>query len=159
MAAATGQVLVLGLGNRLLSDDAAGPLAIDRLGERHPDRADAVFVDGGTVGLSLLPGIESAAGLIAIDASMLGAPAGAVHVFEGTAMDRQVGGNKKTAHEVALADLLAAAALAGTLPQRRALVAVQPLTTALGMAPSAAVAAALPRVCQAVEDVLHRWSQ
>lgn len=159
MVAATGLFLVLGLGNRLLSDDAVGPLAIDRLRESHLDGADAVFLDGGTVGLSLLPEIEASAGLVAIDATMFGAPAGAVRVFEGAAMDLQVGGKKKTAHEVALADLLAAAALAGTLPQRRALIAIQPQSTALGMAPSAAVAAALPRVCQAVEDVLHRWSE
>jgi len=157
MAAAAGVVVVLGVGNRLLSDDAVGPLAIEELSARHVDRGNVMFVDGGTMGLSLLPEIERGAAFIAIDAARMGVPPGTVQVFEGPAMDRQLGGRRKTAHEVALGDLLAAAALSGSLPERRALVAVEPQTTGLGTAPSPVVAAAMPRMRAAVEDLLQRW--
>ena len=150
-------VLVLGLGNRLLCDDAAGPLAVDALATTCP--GDAEFRDGGTMGLSLLPQIEDAAAFIAVDAALFGAEPGTVRVFEGMAMDQQLGGRKRSAHEVALFDLMAAAALNGRLPVRRALVAVEPASTALGLAPTPAVAAAIPQLCSAVEELLQRWKR
>lgn len=156
-------VLVLGLGNRLLGDDAAGPLVIDSLGAmpRESDGPEPPWVvqDGGTIGLGLLPAIEDAAGLIAVDAARFGAPAGTVKVFEGAALRRLLGARKASAHEVALADLVAAASLRGTLPSKCALVAVQPACTEVGLAPSPEVAAALPRLCDAVHDVLQRWAR
>lgn len=155
-------VLVLGLGNRLLGDDAAGPLAIDSLAAmpREATGREPAWVaqDGGTIGLGLLPAIEDAAGLIAVDAARFGAPAGTVQVFEGAALRRLLGARKVSAHEVALADLVAAASLRGTLPAKCALVAVQPACTEVGLAPSPEVAAALPRLCEAVQGVLQRWA-
>lgn len=148
-------ILVLGLGNRLLGDDAAGPLAVDALAPRPGVR----FQDGGTIGLSLLPQIERARAFIAVDAATFGAAPGTVRVFEGEAMDAQLGGRKRSAHEVALFDLMAAAALCGHLPARRALVAVEPASTALALAPTPAVAAAIGPLCHAVDEVLARWTR
>ncbi len=147
-------VLVLGLGNRLRGDDAAGPLLIDRLAAAG---CRARLVDGGTIGLQLLPEVQDAAALVAVDAANLGRPPGSVAVFEGAAMDRALGGRKSSAHEVALADLVAAAALAGGLPVHRALVAVQPARCDWGLEPSEAVGAAMPQLQAAVEQLLDRW--
>ncbi|MEK6193658.1 MAG: hydrogenase maturation protease, partial [Deltaproteobacteria bacterium] len=48
-------VLVMGLGNILLSDEGAGVKAIEELRDRY-DCSDAVeIIDGGTMGLELLP--------------------------------------------------------------------------------------------------------
>jgi hydrogenase maturation protease len=151
-------VLVLGLGNRLLGDDAAGPLAVDALAAAARDD-DTLFLDGGTIGLALLPGIEDAAAFIAVDAALFGATPGTVRVFEGEAMDAQLGGRKRSAHEVALFDLMASAELNGRLPARRALVAVEPQCTELGLVPSAAVAAAIPQLCAEVNELLGRWTR
>jgi hydrogenase maturation protease len=150
-------VLVLGLGNRLLSDDAAGPLTVQALSDAAP-APGAVYRDGGTIGLGLLPEIEASAALIAVDAARFGAAPGTVRVFEGDAMDAQVAGRKRSAHEVALADLVGAAALAGHLPARRALVAVEPSCTSLGLGPTPPVAAAIPHLCDAVRGLLTRWT-
>jgi len=156
-------VLVLGLGNRLLGDDAAGPLVIDSLGARALEDAGAseaqwVLQDGGTIGLGLLPAIEDSSGLIAVDATRFGASAGTVRVFEGAALHQLLIGRKSSAHEVALADLVAAAALRGTLPSRCALVAVEPAVTEIGLKPSPEVESAIPTLCAAVHEVLQRWS-
>ena len=152
-----GAVLVLGLGNRLLCDDAAGPLAVDSL-LASPCARGAVFRDGGTIGLSLLPQIEATAAFIAVDAALFGAAPGTVRVFEGRAMDEQLGGRKRSAHEVALFDLMATALLNDRLPPRRALVAVEPASLALGLEPTPAVAAAIPQMCAAVHELLSRWT-
>jgi len=149
--------LVLGLGNVMLGDDAAGPLAVQAMAA-DPRFADAaVYRDGGTIGLSLLPEIEDAGAFIAVDAAEFGAEPGVVRVFEGAAMDAQLGGRKRSAHEVALFDLMAVAEFAGRLPARRALVAVQPASTAMSLSPSPAVAAAIPQLCVAVHALLARW--
>lgn len=147
--------LILGLGNRLMTDDAVGPLAIERLAAR--DLPDARLFDGGTMGLSILPEIENADALIAIDAARLGGAPGELRVLEGPEMDRALGGVKKSAHEVALADLMVAAAIQGAWPARRALIAIEPRTVSLGLEPSPEVAAALPEMITAVEALLARW--
>lgn len=151
-------LLVLGLGNRLLGDDAAGPMVIEQLVQRHAEWPGVLWRDGGTLGLSLLPEIEDADAIVVVDAARLGAEPGTVQVFEGLAMDEQLGGRKQSAHELALADLMGAAALGGRLPPRRALVAVEPASTALGLEPSPAVDAAMPALMAAVEALVARWA-
>ena len=61
--------------------------------------------DGGTVGLALLPEIENASAFVAVDAARFGAAPGTVRVFEGPDMDALLSGRRRSAHEVALADL------------------------------------------------------
>lgn len=157
--ASPAQVLVLGLGNGLLGDDAAGPRVIAAFADQPmpPDRT-VRWRDGGTLGLSLLPEIEAADALLVVDAAYFGAVPGTVRRFDGTEMDAQLGGRKRSAHELALADLLGAAALVGRLPPRRVLVAVEPASTALGLELSPEVARAFPRLCDEVRAALDEWT-
>lgn len=148
-------VLVLGIGNVLHGDDGVGVRVIEALA---PPRPGVALRDGGTIGLALLPEIEDAAALIVVDASELGAEAGTVRVFEGGAMDAQLGGRKRTVHEVALADLMACARLTGRSPRRRALVAIQPASTGWSATPTEAVATAIPAACGAVRSLIERWT-
>lgn len=155
-----GKLLVLGVGNTLLSDDGVGVHVINALASRHEHTSlglDLVFRDGGTMGLALLPEIEQARALIIVDATEIGAAPGEVRSFEGADMDSQLKGTKRTAHEVAVADLIAAARLTGRKPGRCALVAVQPGSTDWGLAPTAAVNSAIPRACAAVLSLIEGW--
>ncbi|RIA56159.1 hydrogenase maturation protease [Dichotomicrobium thermohalophilum] len=148
-------ILILGLGNRLMSDDAAGPLVIDRLAESGV--AGARLCDGGTIGMALLPDIEASRALIAVDAAHFDSVPGTVRVFEGAEMDRQLGTKKFSAHDVALSDLIGAAAMRGTCPARRALVGVQPVQATLGTEPTPAVAAAIGEMAARVLELAARW--
>ena len=151
------EVLVLGLGNVLMSDDAAGSLTVARLAASVPAPKGVAFRDGGTIGLGLLPEINDADAFIAVDAARFGAVPGTLQVFEGADMDALLCGSKRSAHEVALADLMGAAALQDRLPARRALVAVEPHSTVLGLAPTSAVHAAIAQMCAEVNHLLVRW--
>ncbi len=154
-----GKLLVLGIGNRLLSDDGIGIHVVENLAARGDDRGGRViFCDGGTLGLALLPDIEAASALIVVDAAMFDGAAGETRVFEGAAMDAQVSYVKTSAHEVALADIVHAARFSGCLPERRALVGVAPQTTQWGLEPSPSIAASLPAACAAVEALIDRWA-
>jgi len=156
------KVVVMGVGNTLLQDDGIGVHVTEAL---RADGQDATawsdlcfeFIDGGTIGLSLLPDIEDAAAVIVVDASELGRSPGAVQVFLDGEIDRQLSGKRRTVHEVALADLFAAAAIRGRSPARRALVAIQPACTEWGLEPTSDVRAAIPRARQAIHDLAHEW--
>ena len=88
------------------------------MGEPHAKAraAPVVILDGGTLGLSLLPEIETATALIVVDAASFGGAPGEVRVFDADAMDARLGAAKTSAHELALADLIGAARLNGLLP-------------------------------------------
>lgn len=155
-------VLVLGLGNRLLTDDGVGPAVLNLLQAQFPDeqaRDDVRLCDGGTVGLALLPLIEDADALIVVDAARFSGAPGDVRVFTGDDMDAQAGRAANSVHEAGLADLLSAARLAGVLPGRRALIGVEPADTGWGLAPTPAVAASTARACADVLALVERWTQ
>ncbi|MBV1700762.1 MAG: HyaD/HybD family hydrogenase maturation endopeptidase [Hyphomicrobiales bacterium] len=158
---ATPSTLILGIGNILLTDDGIGIHVIHALQAMARDGGMPFAVslrDGGTIGLALLSEIEDCGAMIALDAMELGAPPGTVRSFEGAAMDAQLGGNKSTAHEVALADLMTAAQLAGYAPARRALIGIQPGSTQWGLTPTDAVSQAVPLACDIVVSLMGRWS-
>lgn len=154
------ETLILGIGNSLLSDDGIGIHVVRALEaiKRAGGIGHAVALrDGGTIGLALLSEIEQFGALIVVDAMELGTAPGTVRTFQGAEMDRQLSGKKRTAHEVALDDLIMAARLAGCAPPRRALIAIQPQSTDWGLAPTAAVEAAIPEACALAQALLTEW--
>ncbi|HRY05514.1 MAG TPA: hydrogenase maturation protease [Hyphomicrobiaceae bacterium] len=153
-----GAILVLGLGNALLSDDGVGVHTIAALQAELGSHAGVRLCDGGTLGLALLPDLEKASSLIVVDAGELGGAAGEIRCFEDEAMDQRLVGKKRTAHEVAAADLLDAAALTSGRPAHRVLIAIQPASTAWGLEPTPAVRACLPELCRTVMAYVERWS-
>jgi hydrogenase maturation protease len=60
-------------------------------------------------------------------------------------------------HEVSLVDLLDIARLTGTLPARRALVAVQPKTVGWGDCLTAEVEPAMQQVVSRVTELIETW--
>jgi hydrogenase maturation protease len=154
-----GKTLILGLGNTLLGDEGVGVHSVNRLQQEKSPSRDVVLMDGGTLSFVLAGPIEEAGSLIVIDAAQLGSPPGSVQVFEGAEMDRFVANSRhKSVHEVTLFDLLTIAHLSGDLPSRRALIGVQPEHIDWSDSLSTSVAAAVPKVCDSVRDVLLRWT-
>jgi len=154
-------VLVLGIGNVLLSDDGAGVHVVRVLADMQNRGGIAKAIalrDGGTIGLSLLTDLEDFSAFIAIDATEMHSAPGTVRSFVGPDMDRQLGGNKRSSHEVALADLIGAAHLSGCAPERRALVGIQPASTDWGLAPTEAVAAAFPVAARVALQIVEDWT-
>jgi hydrogenase maturation protease len=152
-------ILVLGIGNTLLSDEGVGVHVVQALLSQtsHP-RADVEYVDGGTLSFTLAVPIQSAEALVVVDAAQLNAAPGTVQVFLGEEMDRFLNSNRRSSvHEVGLADLRAIAILAGHWPERRAMIAIQPQKLDWGDYPTVAVAAAIPKVCEEVNLLIDGW--
>lgn len=151
-------VLVLGIGNTLLSDEGAGVHAVRSLEAEQPPLEGVHYLDGGTLSFTLAGAIEDSERLIVVDAAELGTPPGTVRCFEGEDMDRFLGGNRKrSVHEVSLLDLLAVVLLAGRLPRYRALVGIQPQLVDWGQDPTPPVRQAIPLACAQVRELIRRW--
>lgn len=71
-------VLVLGLGNLVMTDEALGSRTILELERRYQFPPQVSLVDGGTLGLDLLPRLEGIEKLLVIDALQMGAEPGEV---------------------------------------------------------------------------------
>lgn len=152
-------LLVLGLGNSLLGDDGTGPKIVQHLRETSELPAGTTLMDGGTLSFSLLADIEDADGLIAVDAAQLGESPGTVCLFEGEAMDHFLRDHKgSSVHEVSLAELLDMARLTRNLPERRALVAIQPDHIDWNTELSPAVNLGLQVACSRIRELLVEWS-
>jgi len=157
-AARSLDITVLGIGNVLLGDEGIGVHALKAFADSCEDLTALQFLDGGTLSFSLAAEIEDCAGLIVLDAAELFESAGQIRVFEGVAMDAFLGSNRKrSVHEVGLIDLMAIAALEERLPERRALIAIQPASIDWCDTPSEAVAAAIPNACACARELVERW--
>ncbi len=151
-------MLILGIGNSLLRDEGAGIHALNRMRSLLPGHDEIRFVDGGTLSFTLAPEVEAASHLIVFDAAKFNEAPGTVRVFEESRMDEFVSGNRKrSVHEVGLIDLMAIARLTDNLPQRRALIGIQPRDLGWGEEPSPEVAEAIPAACDHAIRLIERW--
>lgn len=155
MTARPTPLLVLGLGNPLCSDDGLGVAAVAALLGRYRPPEGARVLDGGTLGLSLLPYLEDAGEAIFVDAIRDEAPPGSLVRLEGSEVRPAVEA-RLSVHQVGVADLLAAAELRGRLPRRLVLLGLVPaaLDVAVGLSP--AVASRLPALVEAVIEEARR---
>lgn len=153
------RTLVLGIGNTLLSDEGVGIHVIDYLLQQQPPPVGVTYLDGGTLSFSLAGDIEDSDNLIVVDAAQLGDQPGAVQCMTGESMDHFLGTAKRSVHEVGLLDLLDIARLTETLPEKRALVGIQPKIIDWGEQPTAAVSSAIPIAANHINDLISAWHQ
>jgi hydrogenase maturation protease len=142
-------VLILGLGNVLLGDDAVGPLVLARLESEYRFGAGVRLVDGGTLGLALLDELAQARHAILVDAVATEAPPGTLVRLDGEAV-RDAVRERLSVHQVGVADLLDAARLIGRYPHSVVLLGLVPGSIGLHLGRTAAVEAALGGLVRAV---------
>jgi hydrogenase maturation protease len=155
-AGAGGNILVLGIGNLVMSDDGIGVRAIQRLqaGFRFPEGVE--LLDGGTLGLDLLPRLEGVAKLLVLDAVDADKAPGTLLRLTGDEVPVTLE-TRLSPHQMGLKDLLAVAALQGVSPDEMVLLGVQPETIELGLELSPPAAGALDPLVRNVLLELERW--
>jgi hydrogenase maturation protease len=142
-------VLVLGLGNVLLSDDGLGAAAVARL-ERDWRIPDGVRLeDGGTLGLSLLGLLSDAEQVIIVDAVRTDDPPGSLVRIDGAAVIDAVR-DRLSVHQVGVADLLDAARLIDCYPTGVTLIGLVPETLDLAVERSAAIERRIDDLVEAI---------
>lgn len=149
-------ILVLGIGNSLMNDDAVGVTAIEQLRECYHLPEGVTVVDGGTLGLDLLPMLEGVKKLLIIDAIDMGAIPGALFRLEGAEVPRAFA-SKLSVHQMGVQDLLAVAELQGHVPEALVVWGIQPGSIEMEMRLTPAVAAAITPLLDGVLGELAGW--
>ncbi len=146
-------VLVLGLGNVVCTDDGAGIAAIHKLIRDYDFPEGVMVVDGGTLGLSLLPLVDSADQVILVDAIGADGPPGTQVRIEGEEVAPAVY-ERLSPHQIGVADLLAGASLLDRYPDRVVILGVVPDSIELGLERTPAVQASIPELVERVVEEL-----
>ena len=144
-------LLVLGLGNPLCQDDGVGVMAVARILESWSPGPGVKIMEGGTLGLWLLPLLESYRTVVLVDAIRADGEPGTQVRIEGEEVARAAA-HRLSVHQVGVGDLMDAAQLRGTLPPTLILVGVVPEAVSLGLGLT-------PRVERALPLLMNGWSR
>ncbi len=154
---------VLGLGNRLETDEALGALVIERfqadpsLLASLPDPASVELIDGGTVGLALLPYIMDLDGLVVVDAITARKEPGTLIDLDGAAIVQH--DPVMSVHELGAGELLGALHVLEAWPRHVRVVGLEPLRIELGLELTPPVAAGVPGLLTMIAAYLGEWQR
>ena len=150
-------IAVVGIGNILLSDDGVGVLVLNELKSRYEKLPGNVeLIDGGTMGLDLLPFIEGKARVIFIDAVDFKAEPGTVGELNNSEIPHYFS-SKLSVHQIALPDMIAAGQLLGTIPEEMCLIGIQPETIETGYGLSPEIQRQVDTLIEKVINKLNDW--
>ncbi|MCB5302435.1 HyaD/HybD family hydrogenase maturation endopeptidase [Yersinia bercovieri] len=143
-------ILVLGIGNLLLSDEAVGVRLVEALELRFTIPAGVEVLDGGTAGLELMEAMANREHLIVADAVLTGQPPGSVAVLRDKEIPAMFS-RKVSPHQLGLCDVLMALQLTDEFPRQLTLVGVVPESLAPGIGLTSTVTQAME---PALEQIL-----
>ena len=148
-------VLVLGLGNELFTDEGVGVVAARRLEELN--LPDVEIIDGGTLGIALLPEVEGREALLVLDAvAKVGAQPGEIIEFAEEDLYRPLK-LMYSAHQVGIDETLAAAKLIGNAPRRARAVGLVPYSLETGYGLSSQAEERLDELLSKARAVMAEW--
>ncbi|HVI50421.1 MAG TPA: HyaD/HybD family hydrogenase maturation endopeptidase [Candidatus Sulfotelmatobacter sp.] len=147
------RVVVLGIGNTLMTDEGFGVHAIEALEKRY-DMAEGVeIVDGGTTGMELFGDLQGVEHLLVVDAVRAGQPEGGIVRLTGDDVPAFFK-TKLSPHQIGLSDVLAALRFAGSEPESVVLIGVKPVSLDISMEMTPQVAACVdPVIGMVVEEL------
>lgn len=147
---------MLGIGNTLMNDDAAGVLVVQALADKFEFPVELTILDGGTLGLDILPYLEGVARLLVVDAVETAEPVGTIIRMTGDEIPLALA-TKVSPHQMGLKDLLLVADLQGYAPQEMVLWGVQPGSIEMDIELSPEVAEAVDILQVKVLEELANW--
>lgn len=150
------EVRVLGLGNVLMGDDAAGPWVVEHLRAGYEIGAGASLTDVGTPGLDLVPHIGGARVVILVDTVKSTGSAGELRLYRKDEILKHPPGPRTSPHDPGVKETLLYLDMAGSGPEEVLLVGIVPGRVEKGLGLTPAVAAAIPAAAEAVVDELRR---
>jgi len=139
-----------------MNDDAAGVLVVQHLAEKFDFSKELTLLDGGTLGLDILPHLEGIDRLLVVDAVETGGVPGTVIRMTGDDIPLALA-TKVSPHQMGLKDLLLVADLQGHAPSEMVLWGVQPGSIEMDIELSPEVADAVEILKDKVLGELQSW--
>jgi len=148
--------IILGLGNTLNRDEGVGVHCLEPLRERLKGFPAIDILDGGVLGLDLLPLVECCSHLLILDAVDAGKPPGTVIELsrDEIPLFPRV---KLSWHQVTFQEVLQFAGIRGNLPGHLRLVGAQPADTSTGYGLSPVIEQLVPELADRAVAVLKKW--
>jgi len=148
----------MGLGNTLNRDEGLGIHALALLEKELADHAPQVeFIDGGALGLNLLPWVEESSHLLVLDsiASRFASPGQVIELSrEEIPLYRNI---KMSDHQITFQEVLGLAKFRDKFPPHLHLIGAQPVDLSIGYGVSQAIEAILPEIIRRASRVLREW--
>ncbi len=119
------RIVILGVGNTLLRDEGVGVHVVEELRTRFSFPDWVSLVDGGTLGLGLIPTIQQADHLIVVDAVLGNGTPGEIYRLEGGQLPKKLK-TKHSLHEFDLVEALNLCSLVGEEPISMVVIGVEP---------------------------------
>src|SRR5512135_571517 len=111
------RVKVLGVGNLLWADEGFGVRCVEALGAAWEFPADVELLDGGTLGLALIPLLQDATHVLLFDAVDYGGAPGTLVVARNDDIPRYMTRDKMSLHQAGMNDVLAMLHMLGHRPE------------------------------------------
>ncbi|MBC7364007.1 MAG: HyaD/HybD family hydrogenase maturation endopeptidase [Candidatus Aminicenantes bacterium] len=152
------KIIVLGLGNILNLDEGAGVYALKELEKILPEKikAEVELVDGGVLGMDLLPYVERASHLLVLDAVDIGAQPGEVREYTKDEIELFYHG-RISWHQLGFQEVLTVAKVRGNFPSQLHLIGVQPADIRTGVGLSRRMKPAVQEMAKRAVEVLEMW--
>jgi hydrogenase maturation protease len=150
--------VVLGVGNLLWADEGFGVRCVEALDAGWELPPDVEVMDGGTLGLALVPELLGATHVLLFDAVAHRGEPGTLIVARDEEVPALMGGNKMSLHQVGVNDILASLELLGHRPAHLTVVGIRPVQLAdYGGSLSEPVRTQLPAALALGIEELRRW--
>jgi hydrogenase maturation protease len=148
--------IVLGLGNTLNKDEGLGVHAMAALGEVLGDVDTVELVDGGVLGLNLMPWVETSSHLLVLDAIDARKPPGTIIELSGEEIPLYTG-IKLSDHQITFQEVLGLAKIRDNFPPHLHLIGAQPVDLSIGVDLSPEIEALLPEIVKRAMQRLSGW--
>jgi hydrogenase maturation protease len=148
---------IIGLGNILLRDEGVGVHAANTIKQRYTFSPDVEIIDGGTMGLDLLPIFEGRDKVLIIDAVDFGREPGYIRTIENDDIP-SVLNSKLSVHHINLSDVLFAAKLMDISPSEICLIGIQPQSLDVGLDMTGEIKGKIEILIDAVIGKLKEWN-
>jgi hydrogenase maturation protease len=142
-------ILILGVGNLLLSDEGVGVHIAQRLMTMDWP-PEVQVVEGGTDGFGLVNFITEAGRLILVDAVKGGGQPGSIYRFEIEDCPPYPDLFKTSVHQISILEVINLSSLIGS-PPHTTIIGVEPLSLEMGMELSPSIEAKIPKVIQMIQ--------
>ena len=153
------RAVVLGIGNTILTDEAAGVRSVELLEQRYQVPDNVLVIDGGTSGMEMIEDLSDLDFLIVIDVVKTGAAPGTVVKIAGDEIPVFFR-RKLSPHQIALPDVLASLELLDAMPKEIVVLGVEPISLELGMEMTPTIAEQVPVLVEmAVAELRARGYQ
>ena len=147
-------IIVLGVGNVLLSDEGVGVHVANKMMEMNLPSGVEV-VEGGTDGFGLMNVVIGADRLIVVDAVKGGAPPGSIYRFDIKDAPSYPDAYKTSVHQIGILEVVHLSALVGQPPETT-IIGVEPKSVDTGMELSPEVHAKLPKIIELILEEIKR---